>query len=184
MYDEEDDDLPLQYRRSSTLHPSQPCSAFHERINNSMFGQIGMRTYLHEAIYRAKQNTAQHRHFNTVMLQQQQNSDAGLVASPSPTATQSSWPSNQTGRSDPIVQIQSFSYSPSHQQADSPTFAVPDARGCLSPYHLQALEEMHPMPRQIRPLRAQTRHSNKCLRLQEKEGRLSMTPTLSDPLFL
>lgn len=123
MYEEEDDDLPMQYRRFSALHPGQPYSAFHERINNYMTGQIGMRNYLHEAIYNANQNAAQHRHFNTMMQQQQQqNGNAGFATSPSQNAAQPSWSPNQGSQPD------SFSYSPGQQQLDSPTFTVPDAK--------------------------------------------------------
>lgn len=56
MYEEEDDDLPMQYRRINALNPGLAYSAFNERVNSYLAGQIGVRNYLHQAIFQANQN--------------------------------------------------------------------------------------------------------------------------------
>lgn len=132
MYEEEDDDLPMQFRRFSALHPGQPYSAFNERISNYMSGQIGMRNYLHEAIYNANQNAAQHRYFNNMMQQQQhqQSGNPGFMASPTQSMPQPHWSPNQSAQAGPAIKAESFSYDQQQiqQQIHSPTFQMPDAR--------------------------------------------------------
>ncbi|KAM3422274.1 hypothetical protein BST61_g2635 [Cercospora zeina] len=69
MYEEEDDDLPMQFRRINALNPGFAYSAFNERVNSYLQGQIGVRNYLHQAIYQANQNYNANQMFNP-MLQQ------------------------------------------------------------------------------------------------------------------
>lgn len=138
MYEEEDDDLPMQYRRFSALHPGQPFTPFAERINNYMTSQVGMRNYLHEAIFQAKQTTAQHQHMNAMLLdqhqqhqqqqqQQQQNNHAGLMGSPS--LASPSWPLNQMAQPEPTtIHTESFSHSPPPQQINSSSVSSPSSR--------------------------------------------------------
>lgn len=132
MYEEEDDDLPMQYRRFSALNPGQPYSAFQHRVQNYMTGQVGMRNYLHEAIYNANQNTAQQKYFNALMQQQQQqqqqSGNDGFVAASFQNAAQVPWSPNQSTQPEqPVFRTESFSYSPAPKQEQSPTF-TPDAR--------------------------------------------------------
>ncbi|KAF2207412.1 hypothetical protein CERZMDRAFT_51369 [Cercospora zeae-maydis SCOH1-5] len=69
MYEEEDDDLPMQFRRINALNPGFAYSAFNERVNSYLQSQIGMRNYLHQAIYQANQNYNANQMYNP-MLQQ------------------------------------------------------------------------------------------------------------------
>ncbi|KAF2169542.1 hypothetical protein M409DRAFT_52078 [Zasmidium cellare ATCC 36951] len=65
MYEEEDDDLPMQYRRISALNPN----FLNGRLSTYLQGQAGVREYLHNAIYAANQNAQfqQNQFFNPVM---------------------------------------------------------------------------------------------------------------------
>ena len=75
MYEEEDDDLPMQFRRINALNPGFAYSAFNERVNSYLQGQIGVRNYLHQAIYQANQSYNANQLFNPMMqhnAQQQQ----------------------------------------------------------------------------------------------------------------
>lgn len=77
MYEEEDDDLPMQFRRINALHPGLAYSAFNERVNSYLAGQIGVRNYLHQAIYQANQANQSNQQYNNPffnpMVSQQQN---------------------------------------------------------------------------------------------------------------
>lgn len=68
MYEEEDDDLPMQFRRINALNPGFAYSAFNERVNSYLQGQIGVRNYLHQAIYQANQTYQANQAFNANQL--------------------------------------------------------------------------------------------------------------------
>lgn len=70
MYEEEDDDLPMQFRRINALNPGFAFNAFNERVNNYLAGQIGVRNYLHQAIYQANQTNQYNSQFLNPMMQQ------------------------------------------------------------------------------------------------------------------
>lgn len=67
MYEEEDDDLPMQFRRISALNPN----FLGGRINSYLIGQQGLRDALHDAIYNANQANQfqQNQFFNPAMNQ-------------------------------------------------------------------------------------------------------------------
>lgn len=72
MYEEEDDDLPMQFRRINALNPGFAFNTnLNDRVNSYLAGQIGVRNYLHQAIYQANQNNqyAQQFGFNPMMQQ-------------------------------------------------------------------------------------------------------------------
>ncbi|KJY02008.1 hypothetical protein TI39_contig264g00001 [Zymoseptoria brevis] len=69
MYEEEDDDLPMQFRRINALYPGQAYNAFTERVNNYLAGQVGVRNYLHQAIYQANQHAMNNQFLNPAMQQ-------------------------------------------------------------------------------------------------------------------
>lgn len=71
MYEEEDDDLPNQYRRISALNPALGhMYNLNDRFNSYVAGQIGVRNYLHQAIFSANQHRYQNQMFGNAMLQQ------------------------------------------------------------------------------------------------------------------
>lgn len=183
MYEEEDDDLPMQYRRFSALNPGQPYKAFSERFSTYMTGQIGMRNYLHQAIYDANQNAEQHRMMNAMILQQQrQSSSAGFVSSPAQSTAQPTWLPNSMSPQDTTIQTESFSHSPSQQQINSPTFAVPDARNMSlslpSPGHRRNASNASASVVPSGPIHAQ--QQSPTTRPQSREKRLQFDD--SDPL--
>jgi hypothetical protein len=122
MYEEEDDDLPMQYRRINALNPSLAYSAFNERVNNYLAGQIGVRNYLHQAIYQANQNYHNNSFFNNPMMQQQQQQQQQQHA-------QQSWQMNGQG-SQPSAHAQSSSITTpqgfaQHHHADHGSATTP-----------------------------------------------------------
>lgn len=75
MYEEEDDDLPMQFRRINALNPGFAYSAFNERVNSYLQGHIGVRQALHQAIYQANQSYTANQLLNPMIqhhAQQQQ----------------------------------------------------------------------------------------------------------------
>ncbi|KAK4497532.1 hypothetical protein PRZ48_011983 [Zasmidium cellare] len=92
MYEEEDDDLPMQYRRIHALNPN----FLNGRLSQYLQGQAGVREYLHNAIYAANQNAQfqqnqQNQFFNPMtdptsmqpgMMRPQQNFSQGIQGMP------------------------------------------------------------------------------------------------------
>lgn len=109
MYEEEDDDLPMQFRRINALYPGQAYNAFTERVNNYLAGQVGVRNYLHQAIYQANQN-AMNNHFLNPMMQQN-NMNGNMQQNAMNGAQQNQWsPNMDSNRAD----------SPQDQSQQSP----------------------------------------------------------------
>ncbi|KAI5361491.1 hypothetical protein Slin15195_G126060 [Septoria linicola] len=113
MYEEEDDDLPMQFRRINALNPGFAYSAFNERVNSYLQGQIGVRNYLHQAIYQANQNYNANQLFNPMLQQNgQQPWQANLATAQS----------NSHGRSASIATPQGYaSQQPNDSKATTPT---------------------------------------------------------------
>lgn len=135
MYEEEDDDLPMQFRRINALHPGLGFNnpAFSDRVNSYLAGQIGVRNYLHQAIFQANQSQYNNQFWNPLM--QANNFQAGTM---SPQAMnggfnngqgqpQSPWPKMQSphGRSPSVATPQGFGQN-QQQTSDSrrPSYQV------------------------------------------------------------
>lgn len=75
MYEEEDDDLPMQYRRISALNPN----FLNGRLNQYLQGQAGVRQYLHNAIYAANQNAQFNNQFFNPMMASNNMQQPGMM---------------------------------------------------------------------------------------------------------
>ncbi|KXT08583.1 hypothetical protein AC579_2600 [Pseudocercospora musae] len=124
MYEEEDDDLPMQFRRINALHPGLAFNpAFSDRVNSYLAGQIGVRNYLHQAIYQANQSQYNN-HFLNPMMQQNAFQNPTMQPQAMNAGPQSPWPMNMQNvhpsshaRSASIATPQGFA---SQQQSGTP----------------------------------------------------------------
>lgn len=144
MYEEEDDDLPMQFRRINALHPGLAYNnpAFNERVNNYLAGQIGVRNYLHQAIFQANQSQYANQFLNPMM--QSNNYQAGTMSPQAMNGAfnngqtqQPSWANMQNvrpgshGRSASVATPQGYGQDSQHAHSNSPKPATPmtsDAR--------------------------------------------------------
>ncbi|CAK4022582.1 Hypothetical predicted protein [Lecanosticta acicola] len=160
MYEEEDDDLPMQFRRINALHPGLAYNnpAFTDRVNNYLAGQIGVRNYLHQAIFQANQSQYANQFLNPMM---QNNFQAGTMSPQAMNGAfnngqpQSPWPSMQNvrpsshGHAASIQQQQPYSNAATPMPQDSRRPSLPVQQGTSPSHSASSLPPSpHPMSNQ------------------------------------
>ncbi|EME39918.1 hypothetical protein DOTSEDRAFT_74702 [Dothistroma septosporum NZE10] len=139
MYEEEDDDLPMQFRRINALNPGFAFNNFNDRVNSYLAGQIGVRNYLHQAIYQANQANQMNQQFYNPMMQQGFNGTMSPQAMSGPFNGMQQSPFQQTssmqnmrpashGRSASIATPQEFAHYQQPQAAKATTPVSTDGR--------------------------------------------------------
>ncbi|GIZ38203.1 hypothetical protein CKM354_000162600 [Cercospora kikuchii] len=145
MYEEEDDDLPMQFRRINALNPGFAYSAFNERVNSYLQGQIGVRNYLHQAIYQANQNYNANQMYNPMLQQTGQQAWQMNM--------QNALPASAHARSASIATPQSFTSQQQQSPGTKPT--TPSASDAQRP----ASTAVSPAARSSTELRRQSSSS-------------------------
>lgn len=192
MYEEEDDDLPMQFRRINALHPGLAFNpAFSDRVNSYLAGQIGVRNYLHQAIYQANQSSYNN-HFLNPMMQQNGFQNPTMQPQFMNNGAQSPWPMNMQnvqpsshGRSASIATPQGFA---SQQQSSNSMHSPSESRrmsvnqtpnSAPSPALSHARSTTSSQPPTPHPLATNTGQSPKQVPTPPHSAQTSTSPNLS-----